>query len=108
MCVYYACICTLIISGQGEYRAELQGVRLFCCPRRGQTPETIRQGTPNGDGVHTTQFSDRAILKGLAGLPIGASEFAIAFGITGAAQLRPQAVVEPAPVNRPALHASVQ
>ena len=56
----------------------------------------------------TTQFSDRAILKGQAGLPIGASEFAIAFGVTGATQLRPQAVVEPVPVNRPTLHASVQ
>jgi len=59
-------------------------------------------------GVHTTQFSYHAIPKGQAGLPIGASEFAIAFGITGATQLRRQAVVEPAPVNRPALHASVQ
>jgi hypothetical protein len=59
-------------------------------------------------GVRTTQFSDRAILKGQAGLPIGASEFAIVFSIMGAAQLRPQAVVELAPVNRPALHASAR
>jgi hypothetical protein len=59
-------------------------------------------------GARTTRSSDRATLKGQVGLSIGASKFAIALGITGATQLRPQAVAEPAPVNRPALHVSVQ